>query len=260
MMMRNNRYGLGILHSFVILLFLPNYTLADNSATKLSSTDHLSAISRFDVVYSADFNGFNVEAKHQLIQLENGSYKEILQAKNMLGKIYEHAIFDISTDGQIIPQEHIKRKKIFGSRTEKQLFDWTTNSLTYSRDGKSQQIEIQPGFLDVMSHKLQLREDIANGKENLSYTVISKGKLKQYQYRVAGHQVLETPLGPLNTVVIERVTESKSKYTRIWLASDWDYLIVRLKKDDQGKTQEMLITNGTLNNSSIRPLKIDIEN
>ena len=260
MMIRNNRYGLGILHSFIILLFLPNFALADNSATKLSNLDNTSPLNSFEVVFSADFNGFNVEAKHRLTQLDNGSFKESLLAKNMLGKISEYTIFDLSIDGQIIPQQHIKHKKFFGNRTEKQLFDWSKNSLTYSRNGKSREVKIQSGYLDVMSHKLQLREDIANGRKNLSYTVISKGKLKQYQYQLVGHEVLKTPLGPLNTVVIERVTQSKSKYTKIWLASDWDHLIVRLEKMDRGETQEMVITSGSLNGTPLIPLTIDVEN
>ena len=255
-MTRKNTYGLGILCSLVMCLFLTNFTQADDSA----SQNNLLPINGFEVVYAADFNGFKVEAKHRLIQLENGSYKESLQAKNLLGKISEHTIFDITADDQILPREYIKKKKFFGSSTEKQLFDWSTNNLTYSRDGKSQLIKIQSGYLDIMSHKLQLRKDIAKGRKNLSYTVISRGKLKQYQYRIVGHEILETPLGLLNTVLIERITESKSKNTKIWLASDWDHLIVKLEKHDQGKTQQMLITSGVLNNNSIRPLKIDIEN
>jgi len=74
------------------------------------------------------------------------------------------------------------------------------------------------------------------------------------------HEILKTPLGPLNTVVIERVTQSESKYTKIWLASDWDHLIVRLEKMDRGETQEMVITSGSLNGTPLIPLTIDVEN
>ena len=258
-MIANNRKKLGICHSFFTLLCLCSFALADDSAAKLATSDNALSINSFDVVFSANFNGFNVEATHRLTRLDNGNFKESLLAKNMLGKISEYSIFDISNDGQIIPLEHIKQKMFFGNRTEKQRFDWSKNSLVYSHDGESLEVKIEPGYLDVMSHKLQLRKDIANGRKNMSYTVISKGKLKQYQYRLVGHEVLKTPLGALNTVAIERVTKSESKYTKIWLASDWDHLIVRLKKMDRGEKQEMVITRGNLNGIPLTPLTVDVE-
>ena len=259
-MIRNNRVKLGICRILITIFCLCNFAVADDSAVKPANYQSASPINNFDLVFSADFNGLNVEAKHRLTQLDNGNYKESLLAKNILGKISEYSIFKQTNKGQIIPLEHIKQKKFFGKSSQKQLFNWSKNSLIYSRDGESIEVEIEPGYLDVMSHKLQLRKDITNGSKNLSYNVISKGKLKQYQYRLLGHEVLKTPLGPLNTVVIERVTQSESKYTKIWLASDWDHLIVRLEKMDRGETQEMVITSGSLNGTPLIPLTIDVEN
>ena len=259
MTIKNNRYKLGIFYSFVISLCLCEFAFTDDSIAELAISDNASPINSFEVIFSANFNGLNVEATNRLTQLDNGNFKESLLAKNMLGKISEYSIFDVSNDGQIIPIEHVKQKMFFGRSTQKQLFDWSKNSLSYSRDGESLEIKIESGYLDVMSHKLQLRKDISNGGKNLSYTVISKGKLKQYHYRLVGHEVLKTPLGPLNTVLIERVTQSESKYTKIWLASDWDHLIVRLQKMDRGEKQEMVITRGSLNGNPLIPLTIDLE-
>ena len=63
---------------------------------------------------------------------------------------------------------------------------------------------MQSGYLDSMSHKQQLRRDMAAGKDVLTYAVISRGKLKQYTYDVVADEVLTTPIGPLDTRLIQR--------------------------------------------------------
>jgi hypothetical protein len=46
---------------------------------------------------------------------------------------------------------------------------------------------------------------------------------------VIADEVLQTPLGRLNTVKLERVrAASDDRVTAIWLARDWDLLLVRI--------------------------------
>ena len=255
----NNNLLFGIILG--ITLLMPSSGFAADPETKPITAPSAGSINSFDLRYLADFNGLKVEAKHQLVPLGDGQYKESLEAKNFLGKVTEQTLFEVSSNGQIIPREYSKQQRLLiGGSVKKQRFDWSTNQLTYTDGDQTQQIEIQSGYLDIMSHKLQLRRDLSAGRKNLSYTVISKGKLKQYQYQVVGHQVLATALGSFNAKVIERVTDDQSKKTTIWLASDWDYLILKLEKLNPGETQEMEITSGRLNNNPLLPLNIDVEN
>jgi len=258
--LRNNCM-ISIRLGFTLLGLISAFSLASGSDTKGLTNHNPKLINSFDLRYAANFNGMQIEAVHQLVQLDTGQFRETLEAKNFLGKVREQALFDISDSGQIIPREYSKRQRLLiGTRTQKQQFDWSKNQLTYTKGDQTQQIEIQPGYLDLMSHKLQLRRDVASGHKTLSYAVISRGKLKQYDYRVIGNEVLTTAIGPLNTRVIQRVTNTESKRTKIWLATDWDYLIVRLEKLDRGETQELQISSGQLNNHPVLPLKVDVEN
>lgn len=86
--------------------------------------------------YSANYNGMDIVAKHQLEQLDSGDYIETSEAKSVFGKITEKAQFELNTLGQIIPRSyHYKRSLMGVSRREEQLFDWSNNQLTYTKNG-----------------------------------------------------------------------------------------------------------------------------
>jgi hypothetical protein len=174
-----------------------------------------------------------------------------------LGKIDEQALFSISEKQQIIPQEYRYQRSLIGiKRSESQIFDWPNKTVEYSKDDKTKSVAIDSGLLDVITHKLQLRRDLQSGKEILSYPVISRGKLKQYVYQVIANEVLETAIGPLNTVKVQRVREDSKRQTIIWLATDWDYLAVRLEQKENGDSHQMKILNGKIDNLPIVPLAI----
>ena len=94
--------------------------------------------------------------------------------------------------------------------------------------------------------------------QGFSYPVISRGKLKQYDYRVVGNEVLETAIGPLATVKVERVVDadSNSQFTA-WLASDWEHLIVKLEQKKNGDSHQLKLRSAVVNNQTVLPLKND---
>lgn len=224
------------------------------SLSLLAGADPLNS---YQATYSAEFNGMEIEATHRLEQLDSGQYRETLKARNILGKIDEQALFSVSEKQQIIPQEYRYQRSLMGiKRSESQIFDWPNKTVEYSKDDKTKSVAIDSGLLDVITHKLQLRRDLQSGKEILSYPVISRGKLKQYVYQVIANEVLETAIGPLNTVKVQRVREDSKRQTIIWLATDWDYLAVRLEQKENGDSHQMKILNGKIDNLPIVPLAI----
>ena len=232
-------------------------SLVLNSLPFSASADPLS---NYSATYSAEFNGMEIEATHRLEQLESGQYRETLKARNILGKIDEQALFRISEQQQIIPQEYKYKRSLIGiKRAESQIFDWANNTVQYSKGDQKKSIEIAPGLLDIITHKLQLRRDLKDGKEILSYPIISRGKLKQYVYEVVANEVLETAIGPLNTIKLQRIREDEKRQTTMWLATDWDYLAVKLEQKENGDSHQMKILNGQINNMPILPLAIVTE-
>lgn len=217
-------------------------------------------LSNYTATYSAEFNGMEIKATHRLEQLDSGQYRETLNARNLLGKIDEQALFSISNTQEIVPQEYKYRRSLIGiKRAESQVFDWPNKTVQYTKDDKTKSVAIASGLLDVITHKLQLRRDLQSGKEILSYPVISRGKLKQYNYKIVTREVLDTALGPLNTVKVERVRDDEKRQTIIWLATDWDYLAVRLEQKENGDSHQMKILSGQIDSKPILPLALATE-
>lgn len=217
-------------------------------------------IKPYNANYSAKFNGMDIEANHRLEQLESGQYRETLKAKNIFGKINEQALFSLSDEQQLIPLEYKYERSLMGvKRAEQQLFDWTSQQLQYSKKDQLKLVPLEPGALDIITHKLQLRSDLSSGQDSFSYQVMSRGKLKQYNYRVMAREVLDTAIGPLNTVLVQRIREDNNRTTRIWLASDWDYLAVQLEQVENGDSHEMKIIDAQVDDQPVVPLKFAAE-
>ena len=70
-------------------------------------------------------------------------------------------------------------------------------------------------------------------------------------------EVLTTSLGPLNTTKLRRVVnQDKKRETIIWLADDWEFLIVKLSHLENGDSHELNITKGQIAGRDIVPLEI----
>ena len=115
-----------------------------------------------------------------------------------------------------------------------------------------------------MTHKQQLRLDLASGLEDVYYTVIKNGQIENYRYQVVGHEVLQTSIGELNTTTLLRKDiiegkESAEAQSKIWLASDWDYLMLKFETYDKDKITTMTFVQGALDGEPITPLDAKTE-
>jgi len=119
-------------------------------------------------------------------------------------------------------------------RNENIRFDWEKQIIDVTGH-RERTLPLDRAFFDALSYQLALRCDIAQGAENASYPVVRKGKTTTYNFRRIGTEQLETALGNLDTVLVERVREKPGRSTRVWLAPGLNYLLVRL---DQSERQQ----------------------
>jgi GNAT superfamily N-acetyltransferase len=111
-------------------------------------------------------------------------------------------------------------------------FDWAKKTLTQEHDGKNETTDMVAPLQDRLSflynYAFQPSPDLKPGKE-IKVTVTDGKGLTQFQYNVAGSEVLKTPAGELQTVRLVKQRENKEdKGTEIWFASGRDYLPVRI--------------------------------
>lgn len=227
-----------------------------------STAECQSKISPYHATYSAKFSGLNINAVQKLEEIEPGIYRESLRAKNFIGSVNEQSTFQLTADHQLQPTKYSYTRSVFGrDRSEVQDFDWQSSVVQYQRGSNAKtELAIEPGILDMITHRLQLRRDLIAGKQVFSYPVISRGKLKQYDYRLVSEQILQTAIGPLNTVKVERVIDDAEKTVSVWLATDWDYLIVKLQQSKGKDGHHLELKGAVINNKKLTPLAKTDEN
>ena len=84
--------------------------------------------------------------------------------------------------------------------------------------------------LDQLSHQFAMRQLLRTSTETeFEFNIVDEDEVELHRYRRVADEVLETPLGKLNTIKLQRIREeSDSRTTEIWLARDWDLLLVRI--------------------------------
>lgn len=220
--------------------------------TLLCAAISCSAISSAELLpfvadYQAHYNGMEVSASRQL-QRDGDSYREQLSMRSLLGSVDELSHF--SLDANHWPRPHSSRYSLslLGiNRDERQQFDWQALEVDYRRGDKQRRIALEPHCLDLTTHRTALVADLRQRRESLDYCVINRGKRKQYRYTVVGEERIDTALGALNTLHVRRQRDAdESRNTELWLAIDWDFLLVRLHQFEEDEEYRLELTSATV--------------
>jgi hypothetical protein len=115
-------------------------------------------------------------------------------------------------------------------------FDWdqhkVTNSKGPTRDLPADAVDSfnlqQAVRLWVVAHAQDKTSPIAE------FTMVDRKNLTHYQFRLAGHEPVQTPAGQFDTLKLERI-DNPDKIGRFWLAPGKDYMPVVIETKNGGK-------------------------
>lgn len=110
-------------------------------------------------------------------------------------------------------------------------FDWP-NRLVRLDGGSARKVSADG--IDPLSLQLALRKVLSDAGgtlpgETTSLRVVEDDEEKLYSFRVAGREILTTPLGKLETIRLDRSDDSR-KQLRLWLAPTLAYLPVQVER------------------------------
>lgn len=210
-------------------------------------------IEPFIAHYSASFDvGLSISGKgsRQLQQLDNGQWLFTQKADAMMASIVETSEFRRQQQ-QLVPSRYEYTHKVLGNTRHALLsFDWDKQQVINDVQDKPWALDITPQTLDKLNVQLQLRMDIRAGKQQMSYAIADGGRIKTYRFRVIGEELLDTELGTLETVKVQRYYDDgkamgdkqRQRKTLIWFAKPLDYLLVKLSQiDKKDQRSELLI-------------------
>lgn len=202
--------------------------------------------------YSTKVFGFTIDVTHRLTDLEGEGQRLHFLAESWLASMEEITDFRWDENGRVKPQHYIYKRRGLGKDRDAELtFDWNAGKVTNNVEGHSWKMDIAENIQDKLSYQIQLQKDLIAGKDKLSYHIADGGRVKKYRFEIVGEEVLDTPLGKVNTVKVMRSRDDDDRVTYAWMAKDWDYMLVRLQQKEDGDSHTISITKAQLNGKNI---------
>lgn len=204
-------------------------------------TGTAAAPQNFTAQYTVNKGGIPIGEMTRTLKPQTGGrydYESVTTASGLLSllvkdKIIEHSLWDYH-DGAIRALEYRYEKN--GGKTPKKvqlLFDWDQRLVKNALNGETRAMPVAKGLTDILLYQLVLMMDLKDGKKPLEYPIADKHKFKTYRFDIIGEETLDTPLGKLKTLKVQRVPGPDKKTTLIWCAPGLDYLPVRIEQDEQ---------------------------
>ena len=208
----------------------------------------------FTATYSIAWHGITAGTSTlTLKQTAPGQYEyaSVNHAHGLFRLFIRHAIrqesrFTVS-DGQVRPLSF--RAEGHG-HPEQATFDWTSGRVTGTAKGKPLDLKLQPGTQDPGSVQIALMLAFLAGKPPSSFWMLNTDVINRFEFVRRGEATLDTPLGPLHTLIYTSHHAHARRTTYMWLAPSLDYLPARLEQRRGGET---LFSLNILSFTSMRP-------
>lgn len=200
---------------------------AANSAREI---DYVQAV--FSVQYgSKDTAGENLLNIHS----EGDDYQVDFDLDHWMLSSNQHARFKMH-DCKVQPEfyQDTHKRPFKSKETQKLEFDWEHHKAIFSKrdDQKTFALQEDQKAYDPLSFFFEARCALMDGQTEFTYPVIRNGDKKDQTYHVTGEEVVQTPQGDFKTLVVERLRDNPKRQTRLYVAPELDYLLVKIEHQE----------------------------
>lgn len=118
-------------------------------------------------------------------------------------------------------------------------FDWPAKKVDLITAKGTKTAEISDGAQDLLSFMYQFM--YVAPLERMQISIATGKKLTSYNYSFSGEENINTPLGEIKTIHIFHESEDSDEKTELWLALDYQYVPVKIRKTEKnGKVYELV--------------------
>ncbi len=130
----------------------------------------------------------------------------------------------------------------YGNKTDKTYsakFDWQNKTVNLITSKGTKTAEINDGAQDLLSFMYQFM--YVAPLERMQINIATGKKLTSYHYSFGGEENINTALGEIKTIHILHEGENTDEKTELWLATDYQYVPVKIRKTEKnGKVYELV--------------------
>lgn len=237
------------------ITFLSLLTLSFSSMSESQEIPYPAFTAKYQAEWKGGWFPITVDAERTLSYNEKGEGELKFIADSSIAGLEEISNFRWQ-DQQIQPlQYRYLRTGLFKEPDRDQRFNWEQKNIT---NGETQTVfegHWHDQVQDNLSYNLQAGIDLKNGKTEFTYPVFDRKKVKDFNFQLSNFETLETQVGTLRTVKVELLEKKKKskKKTYIWFATDYDYLLIRLKQEQKdGQVYEINLTSAEINGKTLK--------
>ncbi len=144
---------------------------------------------------------------------------------------------------------HSRSKQITPRRERKveTRFDWDDNRAIGTINGDRFDLEVPPQTLDFLGSLYLMMQQLESGalsQEGDRKTIqsLERDRLREYRFEVAGRETMDSPIGRVETVRIDRRTDDSDVALSAWFARELRHVPVRFDYEADGRVFELNLT------------------
>jgi len=196
-------------------------------------------LSPYEASYRGYWHGLQVAAGTHKLNVAQNTYTIVSLSKPLAilpFRYYEKSIFTLKGN-KVIPKLY-EFKHIEKSKEKAGSIQFTAEDIALAQaNHKVCKFNLQHNSYDELSYLVQLQMDLAQGCQEFSYDVIKINKRLTYTFKIIDKTILKTSLGKIPTIVLSHKDEANQRATYLWLAPDYDFLMVKVQKFKQKRLQ-----------------------
>ena len=208
------------------------------STTSSTAAGEHRRLTPYEAVYKTSTSGLSVRLRRRLSMEPNGDCRLTSEGKLLVAGISEVSVFSVAGE-QVQPKFYIYQLSGPISRRREVHFDEGSDVIRSLYKKEWYALPKTRNTLDRMSQQEQLRLLLLNDptpRRDMRFRVADGRKVKEYRLRYRGDERVETPMGWVDTLRFARQHDDPERRSEVWIAPEWDYLIVRTLHVDDGKT------------------------
>lgn len=206
--------------------------------------------------YVSEVLGLKINLTRMLNHTEDDGYELVSSGKKMLYGFHEASNFYATADF-LRPANYHYAGSGLNRRETQTSFNWAELTARSLYKGKEYSINLSKNILDPLNWQEFMRIKLLQGSapdaadlETLS--VLDGRRIKHYKMRFNGAQLIDTPAGQFQALHFTRLGRKPGRNLDFWLATDWEYLMIRAEYMDEDKqTIVAALTQATLNNQPV---------
>lgn len=202
--------------------------------------------------YTAQYNtsalGMTLTLDRELKSDGAGGFTLTNGGKILVAGFHEVSVFRVE-NGEVIPKSYVYQGTGLINRRREVHITPGEETLRSLYKGEWYDLPNKPGTLDRLSQQEHLRLLMLNDpnpRDDLVITVADGRKVKDYKIEFVGEEIVETGLGPVNTLHFERLHDDPDRSSDIWVAPEWDYLMVKTVHVEDDRPVEVLLTRASI--------------